>query len=339
MIRRLSIALCLSFLVLSCSKDDSTSIDDPKPPVVKPEPGNDKDIPNPKTFKIPVEYQEYYKNVDWSKSGMELKKELASLVTNTHIPRPYTPGIWEAIRYTDEDPENKDNVLLIYGWPDIDSKNSTVHQRSINKSLQYDREENRHKRWEREHVFAKSLARNRGQLPLDANPRSGYIGTTVPEIAGTDAHNLRAINGSWNSTRSNNMFVDGKGNANVVSSKYWYPGDEWKGDVARMMLYMHIRYEENKEDLDYIGYTNASKVGKPINANATLSDGMIDLFLKWNAEDPVSEIEKRRNEYHGNPNNPNFRYAQGNRNPFIDNPSLANVIWRMPMYLAENKWK
>jgi len=51
---------------------------------------------------------------------------------------------------------------------------------------------------------------------------------------------------------------------------------------------------------------------------------MIDLFLKWNVEDPVSELEKSRNTYHENTTN---QYAQGNRNPFIDNPYLATRIW------------
>ncbi|MCC9043108.1 endonuclease [Myroides sp. M-43] len=345
MIKRLSIALCLSLVAIACSKDDSSISDnggpiDPKPPIVIPPIVNDSIIPNPKTFHIPSEYSDYYKDIDWSKSGMELKKELAQLVTRTHHAIPYTPGIWEAIRYTDEDPDNPNNVLLIYGWPDNDSKNSTIYQRSIDKNLQYDTEANRHKRWEREHVFAKSLAviKNTEQIALIANTKHSYIGTTIPEIAGTDAHNLRSINGSWNSTRGNKKFADGKGNAGSLGAYNWYPGDEWVGDVARMMLYMHIRYENNN-DPKFYSYTNASKVGVPNNTRAPLTDSMIDLFLKWNAEDPVSEIERRRNDYHGNPQNPKFRYSQGNRNPFIDNPSLANVIWRMPIHLAENTWK
>ena len=53
-------------------------------------------------------------------------------------------------------------------------------------------------------------------------------------------------------------------------------------------------------------------------------DDMIDLFLQWNVEDPVSDIEIARNEYHENTSN---YAAQGNRNPFIDNPYLATRIW------------
>jgi chitodextrinase len=60
---------------------------------------------------------------------------------------------------------------------------------------------------------------------------------------------------------------------------------------------------------------------------------MIDLFLQWNADDPVSEIEKQRNPYHENTSNSD---AQGNRNPFIDNPRLATRIWGGPE--AEDIW-
>ena len=61
---------------------------------------------------------------------------------------------------------------------------------------------------------------------------------------------------------------------------------------------------------------------------------MIQILLEWNAEDPVSQIEVQRNNYLGDRTN---QYAQGNRNPFIDNPHLATQIWGGPD--AENKWK
>jgi hypothetical protein len=55
---------------------------------------------------------------------------------------------------------------------------------------------------------------------------------------------------------------------------------------------------------------------------------MPDLFLEWNEQDPVSELETRRN---------NIIYSfQGNRNPFIDNPYLATIIWNGPQ--ANDNW-
>jgi hypothetical protein len=75
----------------------------------------------------------------------------------------------------------------------------------------------------------------------------------------------------------------------------------------------------------------------PINvgngATVATDANMIQLFLQWNAEDPVSTYEDNRNTYHGNASN---TYAQGNRNPFIDNPYLATIIWGGPV--AENRW-
>ena len=56
--------------------------------------------------------------------------------------------------------------------------------------------------------------------------------------------------------------------------------------------------------------------------------GSIELFLKWNVEDPVSAFEVQRNNV--------IEGAQGNRNPFIDNPYLATLIWGGTP--AENKW-
>jgi len=57
------------------------------------------------------------------------------------------------------------------------------------------------------------------------------------------------------------------------------------------------------------------------------------LFLIWNVEDPVSDFEKQRNTFHENTAN---TYAQGNRNPFIDNPYLATRIWGGDS--AEDTW-
>jgi len=75
---------------------------------------------------------------------------------------------------------------------------------------------------------------------------------------------------------------------------------------------------------------------KPTNVgvgSTTSFDDMIDLFLQWNADDPVSQVEIQRNTYLGNSNN---NAGQGNRNPFIDNPYLATKIWGGPV--AEDRW-
>ena len=87
------------------------------------------------------------------------------------------------------------------------------------------------------------------------------------------------------------------------------PIDEYKGDFARNYFYMATRYY--KEDNGWAG--SAMTTGSQFKPWAR------DMLLIWAQEDPVSEKETARN---------NAVYAiQHNRNPFIDHPEYANMIW------------
>jgi endonuclease I/chitodextrinase len=254
---------------------------------------------------ISFSQESYYNDVDKTLTGLALKNALATKITTTHTNKlSYTPGVWEASRVTDENPSNTSEVILLYGWV-----STGITARTINKNFQ-DGSSSNSLLWNREHVYSKSLA----------NPR---FETDQPG-PGTDAHNLRPANSQRNSTRSNFKFGSGSGNSGFSSVTYsgpsgpntaaWYPGDEWKGDVARMMMYMYLRYGEQ-----------CLPTGVGVGDNQFTPDDMIDLFLQWNVEDPVSDLEKVRNTFHEDTTN--NTYAQGNRNPFIDNPYLATRIW------------
>ena len=245
--------------------------------------------------------QSYYSDVDLNLTGTSLKNALSVKIINTHTNAlDYTPGIWEASRVTDVNPVNSSEVLLIYGYS---TSGSTSRTRGINDNGGNNGE------WNREHVYANSL----GNPDLDAG------GTNGPPYA--DAHNLRPSDTQINSSRGNKRFATGSGNSGAVTNG-WYPGDEWKGDVARIIMYMYLRYGDQCKPTQ-VGVGNSSAT----------PDDMIDLFLQWNAEDPVSDVEKQRNTFHENTSN---TYAQGNRNPFIDNPRLATRIWGGPD--AEDIW-
>ena len=232
----------------------------------------------------------YYNDVNLNLSGQALKDELAVKVISTHTTNlSYTPGIWDALKQTDLDPNDPNKVLLIYGWDDTDEDvtNDLTRSKDMNGGNLGD--------WNREHVYAKSLG-------------TPDLGTSGP---GSDAHHLRSSDVQWNSIRSNRKFASGSGNSGVTALGYWYPGDDWKGDVARMMMYMYIRYGTQCLPIN-VG------VGNSIAGDAN----MIDLFLQWNADDPVSQVEIQRN--------PIVEGLQGNRNPFIDNPAFATEIWGGP---------
>ena len=238
----------------------------------------------------------YYSDVNLNLSGQLLLNEISDKITTTHTTfLSYTPGVWDALKQTDLDPTDSGKVLLLYGFDDTDSDSTTDRTRGVNNNGGGATD------WNREHTYPKSLG----------NPN---LGTSGP---GADAHHLRSADVQRNSSRGSRKFADGSGNSGVTSQGYWYPGDEWKGDVARMMMYMYVRY---------------GSVCLPVNVgvgNTVSSDvNMIDLFLQWNVEDPVSDFELQRN--------PILEGLQGNRNPFIDNPAFATQIWGGPQ--AEDRF-
>ncbi len=253
----------------------------------------------------------YYNGFNWTLTGMPLKSALETKITATHTTTLTYAQAELAIETVDLDPADvtNTNLLLLYGFSNnlcpASSSDDKDHRRR-DKSLE-DAGTADPCLWNKEHTYARAL----GVPPL---------GTSGP---GADAHNLRASDKKRNADRDNDRFFDGSGNS-FESGLLWYPGDEWKGDVARMMMYMYLRY--GSQCLP----TGIAQTGIP---TATNDSNMVLLFLEWNAEDPVSQYEDNRNTYLGNTSN---TYAQGNRNPFIDNPYLATVIWGGPA--AENRW-
>ncbi len=238
----------------------------------------------------------YYNDVNLNQSGQSLKSALTTKITNTHVSLiSYTPGVWNALKEADLDPNDASKVILIYGYNDTDNITKNDRTRSVDANGGGSTD------WNREHVYPKSLG----------NPN---LGTTGP---GADAHHIRAADTQWNSTRSSRKFADGSGDSKVTSQGHWYPGDEYKGDVARMMMYVYLRYGNRCLP------TNVG-VGTPVASDAN----MIQLFLEWNAEDPVSPFEDQRNNA--------IAQVQGNRNPFIDNPAFATTIWGGPQ--AEDRF-
>lgn len=114
--------------------------------------------------------------------------------------------------------------------------------------------------------------------------------------AGADMHHLRPCNPGENSSRGNKKFGE--------TSSYYDPskhGADYRGDVARILFYMFTRYTES----DNFTFKSVAESK--------------EILLKWNKIDPVSETEIIRNEY--------TYKIQGNRNPFIDHPECADLIW------------
>ncbi|BDU51382.1 endonuclease [Haliovirga abyssi] len=225
----------------------------------------------------------YYDSIG-TETGSALKSKLNDLIDN-QTELSYSQA-YNALIVTDRDPNNSNNVIEIYTG------------RSVNGPKKYDGG----KGWNREHVWAKT---------------HGDFGTKMGP--GTDLHHIRVADVSVNSDRGSKEFDNG-GTPNSEAtecnsdSDSWEPRDEVKGDIARMLFYMAVRYEgeHGEPDLkmseDINDYSKAPTIGK------------LSVLLEWNREDPVSETEIRRN-------NIIDKDYQHNRNPFIDHPEYAERIW------------
>ena len=264
----------------------------------------------------------YYNGFDWNQSGNTLRDALATKITTTHTNLLEYFETENALQIVDRVPNDVLNVFLVYGFSN--DVCTYVNESNYGSFANWTEHRKRHREadqpaavspnqpitecvWNREHVYALSLG-------------TPDLVTSAPG-PGTDAHQVRTADVDRNALRASRKFTSGSGNSGVVGSN-WYPGDEWKGDVARMMMYMYLRYP-----------TQCKPTGVGTGSVVSTDANMLQLFLQWNAEDPVSQYEDNRNTYLGNASN---TYGQGNRNPFIDNPYLATKIWGGTV--AQNRW-
>ena len=224
----------------------------------------------------------YYQDA-LGKTGTQLKSALHSIISvQTKIS--YSQ-VWDALKDTDQDPANSSNVILLYtGRSEPKSDNGgAVGQ------------------WNREHVWAKS---------------HGDFGTSTGP--GTDIHHLRPEDVTVNSIRGNKDFDNGgtavSGAAgNYTDSDPFEPRDAVKGDVARMILYMAVRYEGDDAFADLEPNDRVSNGSAP-------NIGRLSVLKQWSQEDPPDSFEERRNDVI-------FDRYQHNRNPFIDHPEWVEAIW------------
>ena len=122
-----------------------------------------------------------------------------------------------------------------------------------------------------------------------------------------------------NGTRLTNGNLYGKGKLGTstypgYSGTVFEPDDEYKGDFARTYFYMVTCY---KNELPY--WSGSPQLNYAANKYKAFSTWSIKMLMEWTRLDPVSEKEIKRNDA--------VYRIQGNRNPFIDHPELAEFIW------------
>jgi endonuclease I len=237
----------------------------------------------------------YYSDAD-GKTGVELKVALYYIIKD-HTALSYTPGLWDAFQQTDKRPDGK--VWDMYSSCNFIFVTNQDGGSGGTSECEF---------YNREHSF----------------PREWFGGAVAP--MNTDLFHIYPTDKKVNNVRAS--FPYGRvGNATYTSSNGSklgtsnYPGytgtvfepiDEYKGDFARSYFYMVTRYHNVVQN-----WSSAMLANNQFPAFTTWA---LNLLMEWHEADPVSQKEIDRN-------NVIYSSYQGNRNPFIDHPEFADLIW------------
>ncbi|MXN90106.1 T9SS type A sorting domain-containing protein [Flavobacterium sp. Sd200] len=165
--------------------------------------------------------------------------------------------------------------------------------------------------YNREHLLPQSVFNERSPMVSDAHhilPTDGKVNGYRGNLpfGRVNNTNYTSRNGSKRGSNLNSGYTAG------FSGTVFEPIDEFKGDVARCLLYMAVRYQDviaGWGDWAMLDGTN----------DHVFTNWALTTLLTWHQQDPVSDRETTRN---------NAVYDfQGNRNPFIDHPEYAAQIW------------
>ena len=251
----------------------------------------------------------YYSSVE-GKTGDALLEGLASLSKTKHRYFTTYEEIWGATCYSDADPSNSSSKIIDF-----------YTQKSISNAYNTST-------WNREHVWCQSLT-------------NGLYGTTG---AGADIHHIRPSIDNINSSRNNSLygevssskpkyysFTNDKVSTSSSDTLYGYldsslspsgtfePLDGVKGDVARIVMYVYMHYSKEVSANSSFSYAGNMYITNIVYTSQGTAQAAWNLLMDWNELDPVDSFEKNRNNYCAS--------VTGVRNPFIDHPEFADMIW------------
>jgi endonuclease I len=238
----------------------------------------------------------YYTTAE-GKTGTDLQQALHDIIDN-QVVLTYS-GLWTSFLSTDSNADGK--VWDIYS--DIPGGTPAyVYNFGTNQCGNYDSEGDC---YNREHSFPNSWFG--GEVyPMYTDlfhiyPTDGYVNNKRGNYPyGTTG------NPTWTSTNGSKL---GPSSVSGYSGVVFEPVDAYKGDLARTYFYMATRYYGE----------DAGWPGSDMVTGSQPKEWALTMLMEWNDSDPVSQKELDRND--------SAYVIQGNRNPFIDNPAYADLIW------------
>ncbi len=244
--------------------------------------------------------QGYYDKMDGKKK--EALKAAAKECVEWHTRLVYTdlPNYWQ---YSDVYPDLYDGCKR---WWDMYSDNIYLIRPGQNARSSFSAN-----KMQREHSVPKSWWKKNGDV--EYTPAYSDMWNLFPSDGPANQAKLNYPLGLCKSTTFNNGVSKvgpaqtgyGGGSGNVFE-----PADEYKGDFARSFFYMAMVYDDLPWVVNYMYRQNSWP---------TLQPWAYEMLLQWSRADKVSQKEIDRND--------EVEKSQGNRNPFVDFPELAEYIW------------
>ncbi|WP_312422211.1 endonuclease [Epilithonimonas sp.] len=261
---------------------------------------------------------DYYSGTD-GLSGYQLKTKLHNIISENNYNWHYDDlktlyGQTDIDKYYDFDASNNTYLLDIYS---NNPSGTTAYHYTLSNIISNANAEGLG--WNREHMMPQSSFNSAYPMysdlffviPTDArinqlrsNYPYGKAGSTV--YYNFSNGSKQAANGTPNATYTGRVFE---------------PIDEFKGDVARALLYFAVRYEGKLGGFNFSTNADPTKDQNPLDGTEekAYENWYVAMLLNWHQSDPVSQREIDRNNAVYN--------LQKNRNPFIDHPEWVNMIW------------
>lgn len=255
---------------------------------------------------------DYYKDLDSNRRCQELKTELFEYLNNGFTPRTYDQAynfmadfdlrkvgnetfIWDIYSYNPDGPQP-------YTYKPGNKCGGSGGDSGYNKEGDC---------WNREHVMPSSWFSAGDPMygdHINLLPTDGFVNNKRSSLPYGNVTNV-----SWTSKNGSKL---GTGTIPILTGNYFEPIDEFKGDVARILLYMSVKYQDKFNSWTGFDFIRV-KGSDPLKG---FRDEYLQVLIAWHELDPPSQKERDRND--------KIQNRQDNRNPFVDFPQFVDYIWK-----------
>lgn len=251
-------------------------------------------------------------------TGYQLKSELSNIISTGYNGQSY--GALITLYDTSDNDEYYDNGTQTNTILDMYSENPNgpdPYNWIIGTSSNCGNFNSEADCYNREHIFPQGFFSQNEPMRSDAHhviPTDGWVNGGRSNLPFGEVNpNGASITTYMNGSKKGPSITTG------FNGTVFEPLDEFKGDIARMLLYFATRYENNINDSGWDAPNASANNPRDGSSDRFYEQWYIDLLLDWHNQDPVSQKEIDRNN--------DIYVHQNNRNPFVDNPQYVNMIW------------